>query len=64
MEKEGCVTGLATLGRKKLCIMGMNWRYLHKEKVDKQNPIKKHCQHLALAELHSRFYFPNVKSII
>ena len=40
MENEGCVTGLGTLGRWKLCIMGMNWHYVHKENVDKQNLIK------------------------
>mgnify|MGYP001803983307 CR=1 FL=1 len=24
-----------------MCIMGMNWRYVHEEKVDKQKSIKK-----------------------
>ena len=37
VENDGCVTGLGTLGRKQL---GMNWRYGHKEKVDKQHSSK------------------------
>ena len=37
MENDGRLTGLGTLGRKLLRIMGMNWRYVHKE-----TQLKKH----------------------
>ena len=37
VENDGCITGLGNLSRKQLCIIGI----LHKEKVGKQNSIKK-----------------------
>ena len=39
VENERYVTGLGTLGRS--CALWVNWSYVHKENVDKQNPIKK-----------------------